>query len=280
MGNGLPENWYPTGSGGYSPEGYTKNFYLFNDDNETVLESYSLRYTFDEEFEWKNVPYDQIDNYISGYTNYVTSGAYYTTYPNGMVLGRDIDGHRQSSNTRHISTNVVEGQWEFKTWINNGPPGPAGGTYQFYNTVSPYYYSNTCKGDMAVYYLGRCGCWNDFLFEGTCKRIDDITHYDYGTDGYNRMSGNPEYSATVVRYCNETTTKFECTTGWLTDKHSEYFAQDFMPSIKLMIHDLKKNKIYPAVIEDTSVETKKFLNNKEMNKYTVTFRVARDNYIR
>lgn len=273
MGNALPDNWFPNGGYGYNPIGLTKTFYLFDDDTETILESYNLRYTYDEEFQWHNIPYSEIDNYIPDYTDYVTEEYYYEHWPNGQVLGLDVNP--QDSDTRRISPNVAENQWQFRTFENTTM-----GYHYFTQEIHPWYYPNVCKGDMAVYYLGRCGCWNDFLFEGTCKRTDDFTHYDYGTDGYNRMTGNPEYSATIVRYCNEAITKFECTTGWLTDKQSEYFAQDLMPSIRLMIHDLKKNKIYPAVIEDTSVETKKFLNNKEMNQYTVTFRVARDNYIR
>jgi len=273
MGNSLPEGWFPNGSGNYNPAGLTMSFYLFNDDTETVLESYNFRYTYDEEFQWHNIPYSEIDNYIPGYTDYVTEQYYYEHWPNGQILGLDVNP--QDSDNRRITGNVAENQWQFRTFENSTTD-----IHYFSNYILPWDMANTCKGDYAVYYLGRCGCWNDFLFEGNCKRTDDIVHYDYGTDGYNRLTGNPELSATIKRYCNELTTKIECNTGWLNDKQSQYFAQDLMPSIQLMIHDLKNNKVYPAVIEDTSVETKKFRNNKEMNQYTVTFRIARDYYIR
>lgn len=273
MGNTLPEGWYPNGSGSYSPEGLTKSFYLFDDDTETILESYNFRYTYDEEFQWHNIPYSEIDNYIPGYTEYVTEEYYYEHWPNGQVLGLDVNP--QDSDNRRITAQVAENQFQFRTFENTTM-----GMHYFSNYILPWYGANTCRGDMAVYYLGRCGCWNDFLFEGTCKRKDDITHYDYGTDGYNALTGNPEYSATIVRYANELTTTYECTTGWLTDQQSEYFAQDLVPALKLMVHDLKKNKIYPAIITDTQVETKKYKNNKQLNQYTVTFKVAKDYYIR
>ena len=273
MGNSLPEGWYPNGSGSYSPEGLTKSFYLFDDDTETVLESYNFRYTFDEEFQWQNISYDDIDNYIPGYTDNVTEEYYYEHWPNGMILGLDVNA--QDSDNRRISGNYAENQFQFRTFENTTM-----GMHYFQNIITPLYYSNVCKGDMAVYYLGKCGCWNDFLFEGRVVRKDDLTHYDYGTDGYNALTGNPEYSATIVRYANELTTTYECTTGWLTDQQSEYFAQDLVPALSLMVHDLKKNKIYPAIIVDTQVETKKYKNNKQLNQYTVTFKIAKDYYIR
>ena len=246
MGNQLPEGWLGGQDFGYNPVGLFVEFYLFDDDTETVLESYSLRYTYDEDFKW--------DGTLTGSSQ--TSGL------------RKID-EITSGGSKHL---YAPNQYTFdtsiyiSTWVNYIKKVPA--------------LVNVCKGDYAVYYLGRCGCWNDFLFTGVCKRTDEFTHYDYGTNGYNTLSGNPEYSATIIRYCNEAKTKFECTTGWLNDANSEKFAQDLIPSIQVMLHDLKRDKIYPAVIEDTSVETKKFLNNKEMNQYTVTFRIARDYYIR
>jgi hypothetical protein len=298
MGNTLPENWLTnaqsSGTFGFSPVGYIKEFWLFNDDTETVLESYSFRYTFDEEFQWhKYDTYSDLETDFPDLSDYITEADYNNMFPDGFILGKNTIPSTypfyipsQTSGTRSIKQMIPGighsesiwrlGAYKFSTSLY---PNQFGSWVDYITKVNSYS-SNYCKGDMAVYYLGKCGCWNDFVFTGTVKRTDDITHYDYGTDGYNRMTGNPEYSATIIRYCNETITKFECTTGWLDDTNSEYFAQDLMPSIRLMIHDLKKNKIYPAVIEDTSVETKKFLNNKEMNKYTVTFRVARDNYIR
>lgn len=245
MGNSLPENWYGGTDFGYNPVGLFKEFYLFDDDTETVLESYSFRYTYDEDFKWTGVQSES--NQTSGLriVNELT--------PNGSE-------HLYAANQFTFGTSIY-----ISTWVNY---------------ISRWSVPNTCKGDMAVYYLGKCGCWNDFLFTGKVVRNDEFTHYDYGTDGYNALSGNPEYSATIIRYANELNTTFQCTTGWLDDVNSEHFAQDLVPALKVMIHDLKKDKVYPAVITDTSVETKKYKNNRELNKYTVTFKIARDYYIR
>lgn len=272
MGNGLPEGWYPNGSSDYPLNNYTKAFYLFNDDSETVLESYDFRYTYDEDFVWHNMSYEEAITYpqYSG----MTEEQYYTQWPDGAILGL-YEPVKQNSYHRNINGHITNGQYEFRTFIQE-----TAGVNQFKNAITKYIGDSCYKGDMAVYYLGKCGCWNYFLFEGKCVRTDDFTHYDYGTDGYNTMTGNPEYSATIKRYCNEQITKYECTTSWLTDRQSELFAQDFVPSVQILIHDLRKDKIYPAVIEDTSVETKRFKNNREMNQYTVTFRVAKDYYLR
>lgn len=275
MGNQIDGGWFPNGNAPYVPSNYTKTFYLFDDDSEVLLERYNFRYTFDETFVWHNMTYEeaaQTDPYYSA----MTEDQYYTYFgDDGAVLGRDAPV-KQDSQKRTINGHYAVGQFQFRTfiqttiWVN-----------QFRNSIvrqtNPEY---AVCGDYAVYYLGKCGCWNDFLFEGTCKREDSFTHYDYGSDGYNALTGNPEYSATIRRYCNEQVIRFECTTGWLTDKESENFAQDFIPATVVMLHELKTDKVYPVVIDDTSVETKKYKNNKQLNQYTVTFRVARDYYVR
>lgn len=294
MGNSLPENWYGGNSFNYSPEGLIKSFYLFDDSNETILESYTFRYTYDEEFDVYAIDYEYaVDNYPDAFSS-MTEEQYYSQYPDGFVIGIDNKYNANypelgfpSSGLRQIKQKAPDvisiysengnlhlenpNQWTFNTsWYITQPS----------NYIHKNGYGNYCKGDMAVYYLGKCGCWNDFLFTGRVVRKDDLTHYDYGTDGYNALTGNPEYSATIIRYANELTTTYECTTGWLDDTNSEYFAQDLVPALSLMVHDLVKDKIYPAIIVDTQVETKKYKNNKQLNQYTVTFKIAKDYYIR
>jgi hypothetical protein len=274
--DGTYGGWYPNGSVPYVLQNYTMPFYLFDDDTDTLLESYNFRYTYDETFVWHNMTYEEACEYDPLYYGSMTEDQYYTYFgDDGAVLGRDSE--KQDSYKRRINGRWAVGQFQFLTfiqttmWVN-----------QFRNSIirqTSSEYATAC-GDYAVYYLGKCGCWNDFLFEGACKREDSFNHYDYGSDGYNALTGNPEYSATIRRYCNEQTIRFECTTGWLTDKESENFAQDFMPACVVMLHELKTDKVYPVVIDDTSVETKKYKNNKQLNQYTVTFRVARDYYVR
>ena len=120
-------------------------------------------------------------------------------------------------------------------------------------------------GDFGVYYVGKLGGWNSFLFEGICKRVDNLTEYKY-----NRFASNQSIDFENNRYMVEVMPTYELRTGWLSDEEAERFASDLIPTTKLYLHNLKDDKIVPAVILDTAAEYKTFKNNnRKFVSYTV-----------
>lgn len=121
-------------------------------------------------------------------------------------------------------------------------------------------------GDFAVYYTNKFGGWDSFLFEGLCKRTDNLNEYKY-----NRAFNNQTIDFENNRYLVEVNPSYELNTGWMSDEEAERFAANLIPSTKMYLHNLKEDKIVPAVIKDTQAEYKTFKNNgRKLVSYKVT----------
>lgn len=127
------------------------------------------------------------------------------------------------------------------------------------------YDCNFC-GDFAVYYVGKKGGWNAFLFEGICKQTDNLTEHKY-----NRSVNNQTINFENNRYMVEVMPTYELRTGWLSDEEAARLASDLIPTTKLYLHNLITDELKPAIITNTTAEYKTFRNNnRKFVQYTIT----------
>ena len=133
-------------------------------------------------------------------------------------------------------------------------------------TVNGVSYSCNYCGDFAVYYVGKKGGWNSFLFEGICKRTDKLTDYKY-----NRVVDNTSINFEDNKYLVELNPSYELRTGWLTDEQAEKFASELISTPKMYLHKLVENEIVPAMVMNSTSEYKTFENTgRRLVQYTIT----------
>lgn len=125
-------------------------------------------------------------------------------------------------------------------------------------------------GDYGIYYLNLYGGWDCFLFEGRCKRTDNLTVSDY-----EKTAAANDLSYATTRYMVENQRTWALNTGWLTDSEAETLAKHLFSSPKVYLHDLDNDEIIPVLITDTAVEYKKFKNSNRLNKYTVNVKASK-----
>lgn len=130
--------------------------------------------------------------------------------------------------------------------------------------VSSIKYDVNYCGEYAAYYLGKHGGWNAFLFEGKCKRTDEVERHSI-----NRYYNNTTIDYGEKPYVSEIVPTYELNTGWLTDSESEIFATDLLQSNSIYIHDLANDRIFPAVITDNSAPVKRYLDERKLVAYTL-----------
>lgn len=119
-------------------------------------------------------------------------------------------------------------------------------------------------GDYAIYYLNSYGGWDSFLIEGKVKKFDDFTSYSF-----NKSFDNSTIEFEKTKYMNEIKTRYEMHTCWLTDAQSENLTKNLLGSTKLYVHYLPDNRIFPAIITDSSAEYKTFKNEGRLVSYTI-----------
>ena len=133
-------------------------------------------------------------------------------------------------------------------------------------TLDNVTYDCSYCGEFAVYYVNKYGGWNSFLFEGKCKRTDNLTEYKY-----NRSVSNQTINFENNRYMVEISPTYKLTTCWLSDEEAERLASDLLPTTKMYLHNLKTDEIKPAIITDSVAEYKTFAtNNRKFVQYTVS----------
>lgn len=143
-------------------------------------------------------------------------------------------------------------------------------------TINGVTYDCNYCGEFGIYYVGRNGGWNAFLFEGPCKQIDKLTDHKY-----NRAVNNTTINFENNKYRVDITPTYELTTGLLSDEESELFAKDVISTPKLYLHNLKTNEIIPAVVVDSQAEYKTFRNQgRKFVQYTLTVEESQTKYRR
>ena len=150
------------------------------------------------------------------------------------------------------------------TWVRDcSDLGVSNAKITINNSVT---YDCSYCGDYAVYYVNKYGGWNSFLFEGICKRSDNLIDHRYS-----RSVSNQTINFEDNRYMTEIVPTYKLTTGWLTDEEAERLASDLLPTTKLYLHNLITDEIRPAFITDSVAEYKTFRNNnKKFVQYTVS----------
>ena len=149
------------------------------------------------------------------------------------------------------------------TWVRNSADlGVSKAKITIDNNVT---YDCSYCGDFAVYYVNKYGGWNSFLFEGLCKRTDNLTDYKY-----NRVVNNRTNNYENNRYMVEINPTYQLNTGWLSDEEAARLASDLLPTSKLYLHNLIDDTIVPAFILDSQAAYKTFeTNGRKFVSYTV-----------
>ena len=119
-----------------------------------------------------------------------------------------------------------------------------------------YYDVNFC-GDAVLYYLNSKGAFDAFLIEGEVKRVDKYAQQDYY-----KSFNNTTIEFGRNRFITEITPSWELSTGWLTDEEAERLCRNLLPSVKVYLHLLDSDEIFPVVITDNQAEYKTYENQK------------------
>ncbi len=165
-----------------------------------------------------------------------------------------------------LTPRYAVGQKKFDTLVNSGSVTTNISTF---NSSTPY-----C-GRFALLYLQPNGTWSSFIMEGTYK-VED-TFNSYTTD---KSYNNQTIDFGKNKYINEITTSYELNTGWFNDSESELFAKTIFRSIKVYLQDIPKNKIVPVIITDSTVEYKKYINEKKLISYKIRVEESQNKEIR
>lgn len=133
---------------------------------------------------------------------------------------------------------------------------------------------NEC-GEYALYYLNRYGGWDSFLFEGRCKRKDDVSALTL-TQEYDN---NNTTAFGLTNYYSTITPKWELNTGRLTDNQSESFAFNVIPSPMVYLHNLVDNTIFPVVITNNEAEYKQKTRQERHNNFVLNVTASQNQHI-
>lgn len=165
----------------------------------------------------------------------------------------------EGSRSHPVNGRYAENMYKMYTWFD------ASGVHT--DRKSGGYTVPAC-GDWAIYYLNSYGGWDAFLIEGTQVKTDAITQHSY-----DRSFDNTTMDYESNRYVAEVSATHEFHTGWLTDSQAENLCRNLMESNNVYIHDLINDRVYPAVISDTSAVYKTYRNQgKKMVNYTITIK--------
>lgn len=130
-------------------------------------------------------------------------------------------------------------------------------------------------GRYSLLYRNAYGGWDNFLFEGKCRKEDD-----YEISKMKKAYNNTANQFGDTRYINEIKTKWELNTGYLSDSESAKFAKHLLSSNECYLQDLVEGTIIPVVITDTSAKYKEYMNEgEEPVYYTVNVETSQDKII-
>lgn len=120
-------------------------------------------------------------------------------------------------------------------------------------------------GQFGCYYVNSFGGWDCFLFEGHCRRHDEMERHTI-----EKPFKNTTLDFEKRGYMEEIDVMYDLSTGWLTDEQSARFAHELVQSNMVYLHDLVNDRIFPVVIEEDSVEYKTWRDNRKAVAHTIT----------
>jgi len=113
----------------------------------------------------------------------------------------------------------------------------------------------------ALYYVNAYGGWESLRL---AQGIQGETLYRWG---FERGDSN-------VNYLNEITETWRLGTDWLTDEGAKNMPH-LIGSTQVLLHDLEKNKVYPVILTDTSLEIKSYANQgRQIVRYDISVQRA------
>lgn len=119
------------------------------------------------------------------------------------------------------------------------------------------YTENVCDAEYAVYYLNAKGGWDGFVFEGSSQKTDKIARHQY-----NKAFSNQTIEYEKNTYISEITSSWKLNTGLLDDAQAKKMCWHLLASNRVYLHDLKADRIYPAVITNTQNIYQTYRNNE------------------
>lgn len=125
-----------------------------------------------------------------------------------------------------------------------------------------------CKVRYVLYYMNPWGGYDWFPIEGRTVINDEITPYKI-QNNYN----NQTLQFGKQRYLAEINRTYQMSTGWLSQEESDRMWY-LLESNTVYMQDLWENKMYPVVINDTSVEHKERTLLSSRIRYTINVELS------
>lgn len=148
--------------------------------------------------------------------------------------------------------------------------------FETYSENSPHFsgiITDTCK-QYCIYYMNRRGGWDWLLVNGKSLKSDKISRLTYKANYW------PQHQTSMnkIPYVTTVTENFEFTTSWMNNNDAEKIS-DLVESNKVVVHDLVNNIIYTAVMTNSSVDYKTYINQgRKLYAYTLNMEVSQPRY--
>lgn len=137
-----------------------------------------------------------------------------------------------------------------------------------------FHYKWRC-GDGAFYYLNENGAWDTFLIEGNIYKYDNYERDEY------TLNKTTNYSDSWQKKVNRvnTTTTYECSTGWMNYESANKLTEHLLSSPVVYFEYIPEShykSMYnrgtvAVIITNTQAEHKCFRNGKKLVRYNITF---------
>lgn len=124
-------------------------------------------------------------------------------------------------------------------------------------------------GNGYLYYKNRYGGWDTFLIEGNVYKYDNYKREQHTNKNiYVRDWGKTTDSV-------ETTTTYECSTGWLSDEQAEKLVYHLLSSPCVFFRETSDTSVRKDLISvnitNSQGEYKKFKNGRKLVRFNITF---------
>lgn len=163
--------------------------------------------------------------------------------------------------SRPINTHNATGMFSFTTVLSGN---------DVTNNITKVVNGNAC-GEYAMYYLNAFGGWDSFLFEGKCRKYDSFNQYEY-----NRVFNNTTIEFEKNRYVTEVEGSYELSTGLMTDEQAANFSFNLIGTNQAYLHNLLTDEVFPIMVDEGSIEYKKYRNDKKMIEYTIRVKTSQN----
>lgn len=213
-----------------------------------------------------------LDNSLSDFRSYsattLSASSAYREFKLYSTNGTLLETYWFLYDWSYLDEAVFNGTYSMSRPINNHF---ADGMYQFNTVLSSGSVTNHLErvngsycGEYAMYYLNAYGGWDSYLFEGKCRKYDNFTQYEY-----NRSFNNNTIEFEKNRYISEVEETYELGTGLMEDEEAENFSFNLVGTNQAYLHNLKTDEIFPVMVDEATIEYKKYSNDRKMIEYII-----------